>query len=88
MRTLQVLEVRDSGPGIPAEKLTTIFEPFYTSKREGIGLGLSICRFYRGLIWQEDYRGDPPEGGADFRVFLRTFVAVSERAEQAAHAGT
>ena len=40
---MQVLEVRDNGPGIPAEKLDTIFEPFYASKREGLGLGL-ICR--------------------------------------------
>ena len=82
---MQVLEVQDNGPGIPAEKLSTIFEPFYTSKREGLGLGLSICRSivdsFGGRITVES----PPEGGATFRVFLRTFVAPPERAEQAAH---
>jgi C4-dicarboxylate-specific signal transduction histidine kinase len=39
-----VLDVRDSGPGIPKERLNRIFESFYTSRSEGLGLGLSICR--------------------------------------------
>jgi len=63
---MQFLEVRDSGPGIPSEKLASIFEPFYTSKREGLGLGLSICRSivdsFGGRITVES----PPEGGAIF----------------------
>jgi len=34
--------IRDTGEGIPADRLPLIFEPFYTSKEEGTGLGLSI----------------------------------------------
>ncbi len=36
------LSIRDTGEGIPADRLPLIFEPFYTSRREGTGLGLSI----------------------------------------------
>ena len=34
----------DTGPGIPVEKLSDIFEAFYTTKKEGTGLGLNICK--------------------------------------------
>ncbi len=74
------LEVRDSGPGIPAGMLTHIFEPFYTTKQQGLGFGLSICRSivesFGGRIAVES----PPTGGAVFRVFLRTFVPASREA--------
>lgn len=39
-----LLEVRDSGPGIPAEKLASIFDPYFTTKDEGSGLGLWIAQ--------------------------------------------
>lgn len=39
-----ILEVRDSGPGIPDDKLEKIFEPLYTTKQNGTGLGLVSCR--------------------------------------------
>ena len=39
-----VVAVRDSGPGLAPAALEHIFDPFYTSKPTGFGLGLSICR--------------------------------------------
>jgi signal transduction histidine kinase len=39
-----VVEVQDSGTGIAPEKLESIFDPFITSRPEGLGMGLSICR--------------------------------------------
>jgi signal transduction histidine kinase len=39
-----VAEVVDTGPGIPADALAKIWEPFYTTKAEGTGIGLSIVR--------------------------------------------
>ncbi len=58
--------VEDSGMGIPPDKLGTIFDAFYTTKKQGTGLGLSIARTiietYGGKIWAENRI----EGGAMF----------------------
>jgi PAS domain S-box-containing protein len=52
-----VVSVRDSGPGIDPEKLERVFEAFYTTKPEGVGIGLSICRSiidaHGGRLWIE-----------------------------------
>jgi signal transduction histidine kinase len=49
-----IIQIADSGPGIPAEHLATIFDPFFTLKEQGTGLGLAICRgimdHHRGSI--------------------------------------
>jgi len=50
-----LVEVRDSGPGIDREDLERAFEPFYTTKTSGVGMGLSICRSiivaHGGRLW-------------------------------------
>jgi len=38
------VSVRDTGTGIPQERLARVFEPFFTTKGDGMGMGLSICR--------------------------------------------
>jgi signal transduction histidine kinase len=38
------LVVSDTGPGVAADQLERVFEPFYTTKESGLGLGLAICR--------------------------------------------
>ena len=64
------LSVSDLGPGIPEDKLKEVFEPFYTSKAEGMGMGLSIARTiieaHHGLIWAKN----SDQGGASFRIRL------------------
>jgi len=42
----KILEIRiaDTGCGMPPEEVANAFEPFYTSKRGGLGLGLTICK--------------------------------------------
>ncbi|HWN78283.1 MAG TPA: sensor histidine kinase [Bradyrhizobium sp.] len=64
------LSVSDRGSGIPEDKLKEVFEPFFTSKAEGMGMGLSIARTiieaHHGLISARNQ----VHGGASFRIRL------------------
>jgi signal transduction histidine kinase len=50
-----LVAVRDSGPGLALAALERVFDPFYTSKPGGLGMGLSICRSiieaHGGRLW-------------------------------------
>lgn len=64
------IEIEDSGPGVPAELREQIFNPFFTTKQGGVGLGLSIVSKiiddHRGWIRLVSGAGQ----GACFRIFL------------------
>lgn len=42
--TAVIVEVRDSGPGLSQQDIDQVFDPFYTTKDGGMGMGLAICR--------------------------------------------
>ena len=65
-----VIHVRDQGVGIPEEDLEKIFEPLFTTKANGIGLGLALCQRYAllngGRLECESQLGE----GTEFRLLL------------------
>ncbi len=67
-----VLQVDDSGPGIPPDAIRTIFTPFFTTKQrgKGTGLGLKICADVVTAHGGHIEVANRPQGGASFRVLL------------------
>jgi PAS domain S-box-containing protein len=65
-----LVSVADTGPGIDAEHANRLFAPFFTTKPEGIGMGLAICRSiieaHGGRLWAENNES----GGAVFHFML------------------
>jgi PAS domain S-box-containing protein len=72
-----LVSIKDSGPGITSEKLDVIFNPFFTTKPDGMGMGLSICRSiveaHRGRIWV-----DTSSMGATFSFSLNVSESSSD----------
>lgn len=63
-----VFRVRDRGDGVPEADRERIFEPFYTTRTRGTGLGLAVARRIVGLHGGTITAGNHPEGGALFEV--------------------
>src|SRR5262249_38117907 len=73
-----LVAMRDSGPGLPAENADRLFESFYTTKPDGLGMGLSISRSiieaHRGRLWAS---ANTPRG-AIFQFTLPTYAAAEQ----------
>jgi signal transduction histidine kinase len=64
------ISVVDNGPGIPAESLQRIFDPFYSTKREGHGLGLAVSKRFVSEHGGRIHATNSPKGGASFEIVL------------------
>ena len=69
--------VSDTGPGIAPDVAAHLFQPFVTTKPEGLGVGLSVCRniieAHHGRLWAEPN----PDGGTAFHFTLPVVAADS-----------
>ena len=82
------VRISDTGPGIPAELREQIFNPFVTTKKTGVGLGLSIVSKivdgHHGFIRIEG-PGNAQGTGATFVLFFPTEIGETSSASQSAH---
>lgn len=76
-RAMAVLTVRDNGCGLPHDADDTLFVPFQSTKPNGMGIGLNICRsfveLHQGRLWftrNDDAEGRRGERGCTFHVSL------------------
>ena len=75
-----IIRVTDSGPGIPNDVADKLFQPFHTTKRSGMGMGLSICQTLinanGGQIWAQT----SADGGASLCFSLPIALPASDQA--------
>ena len=77
-RARPFLDVRDTGAGVATDNVAKLFEPFFTTRTKGTGLGLYLAReLCEANRAQLQYR-PPPEGGSCFRITFTAANLVSE----------
>ncbi|MGA0532164.1 cell cycle histidine kinase CckA [Hansschlegelia sp. KR7-227] len=79
-----LIDVEDTGPGIPEEIADKIFEPFFSTKEVGKGTGLGLSTVY-GIVKQTDgyvFALSQPGAGATFRIFLPRHIATQAEEEE------
>jgi signal transduction histidine kinase len=64
------VSIADCGPGIPSDELPHLFKPFFTTKEDGMGMGLSIARTIVEAHGGKISAGNQIDGGAIFRISL------------------
>ncbi|BBP00422.1 hypothetical protein SFSGTM_11300 [Sulfuriferula nivalis] len=65
-----VIEISDNGPGIPQDALTRVFDPFFTKREGGVGLGLAVVQQIIIAHGGEIHAGNRTTGGAIFTITL------------------
>lgn len=75
------IRVVDTGPGILDDVLPQLFNPFFTTKTTGMGMGLSICRSIVDQHGGQLTAANQEQGGAEFRIVLPVFSPQSDAAE-------
>jgi two-component system sensor histidine kinase HydH len=65
-----VYEIRDFGPGLVAGSAERVFDPFFTTRTNGTGLGLAVARRVAEMHGGTITAGNHPEGGAWFRLAI------------------
>ena len=69
-----IINIKDNGLGIKANPITKIFELYYTTKPEGMGVGLSICRTFIEAHGGRISVSNNPSGGACFQIVLPIYT--------------
>jgi signal transduction histidine kinase len=70
------IAIRDDGPGVPAEEQERLFQPFFTTRSHGTGLGLALVRKIAEAHGGEATYRDAPGGGAVFVLRISTYDEV------------
>jgi signal transduction histidine kinase len=74
-----IMDISDSGKGIPKSRIKDVFQPGFTSKKRGWGLGLTLAKriveeYHQGKIFVKQ---SDPQRGTTFRIFLKSYDGKS-----------